>query len=219
MKGKVKESSPSLLGEIRVIIRGGSKGQSSRSRKTYLKVVQNVQLSGRSPKTRTTKEQVITFTDEDAERIHHHHDDAIIIALLIADYTTRRVLVENRSSADILYYPTFQQMKFEQNQLRLVNSPLVGFGGIKAKPVGTVTLTVVVGAYPQQVTKDVNFLLVDCSSSYNAIIGRPTLNNWKAVTSTYHLSVKFPTEYGVGQVQGDQLVAKECYLAMLAMDE
>ena len=110
-------------------------------------------------------------------------------------------------------------MKFEQNQLRLVNSPLVGFGGIKAKPVGTVTLTVVVGAYPQQVTKDVNFLLVDCSSSYNAIIGRPTLNNWKAVTSTYHLSVKFPTEYGVGQVQGDQLVAKECYLAMLAMDE
>ena len=58
-----------------------------------------------------------------------------------------------------------------------------------------------------------------CSSSYNAIIGRPTLNSWKAVTSTYHLSVKFPTEDGVGEVQGDQLAARECYLAMLAMDE
>ena len=57
------------------------------------------------------------------------------------------------------------------------------------------------------------------SSSYNAIIGRPTLNNWKAVTLTYHLSVKFPTNYGVGQVQGDQLAARECYLAMLAMDK
>ena len=77
----------------------------------------------------------------------------------------------------------------------------------------------VVGAYPQQVTRDVNFLVVDCSSSYNAIIGRPTLNSWKAVTSTYHLSIKFPTEHGVGQVQGDQLAARECYLAMLAMDE
>ena len=33
--------------------------------------------------------------------------------------------------------------------------------------------------------------------------GRSTLNSWKAVTSTYHLSVKFPTDYGVGQVQGD----------------
>ena len=61
--------------------------------------------------------------------------------------------------------------------------------------------------------------MVDCSSSYNAIIGRPTLNRWKAVTSTYHLSIKFPTEYGVGQVQGDQLAARECYLAMLSVDE
>ena len=45
------------------------------------------------------------------------------------------------------------------------------------------------------------------------------MNSWKAVTSTYHLSVKFPTEHGVGQVQGDQLAARECYLAMMAMDE
>ena len=37
--------------------------------------------------------------------------------------------------------------------------------------------------------------------------------------STYHLSIKFPMEYGVGQVQGDQLAARECYLAMLAMDD
>ena len=61
--------------------------------------------------------------------------------------------------------------------------------------------------------------MVDYLSSYNAIIGRPTLNSWKAVTSTYHLLVKFPTEYGVGEVQGDQLAARKCYLAILTMDE
>ncbi|XP_050258937.1 uncharacterized protein LOC126703927 [Quercus robur] len=33
------------------------------------------------------------------------------------------------------------------------------------------------------------------------------------------VGIKFPTEHGVGQVQGDQLAARECYLAMLAMDE
>ena len=76
-------------------------------------------------------EQAITFTNEDAKRIHHPHDDAIVITLLIADYTTRRVLVDNRSSADILYYPAFQQMKLGQDQLRPVNSPLVGFGKMK----------------------------------------------------------------------------------------
>ena len=90
---------------------------------------------------------------------------------------------------------------------------------MNVQPVGTISLPVVVGAYLQQITKNVNFLVVDCSSSYNAIIGRPTLNNWKAITSIYHLSVKFPTEHGVGQVQRDQLAARECYLAMLAMDE
>ena len=100
-----------------------------------------------------------------------------------------------------------------------MHSPLVGFGGMKVQPVGTITLLVVVGAHPQQVTRNVNFLVVDCSSSYNAIIGRPTLNSWKEITTIYHLSVKFPTEYGVGEVQGDQLEARECYLAMLAMDE
>ncbi|XP_075659001.1 uncharacterized protein LOC142628848 [Castanea sativa] len=137
----------------------------------------------------------------------------------MADYTTRRVLVDNGSSVDILYYPAFQQMRLGQDQLRSVNLPLVGFGGMKVQLVGTITLPMVVGAYPQQIAKEVNFLVVDCSSSYNAIIGRLTLNIWKAVTFTYHLSVKFPTEYGEGQVQGDQLAARKCYLAMLAVDK
>ena len=77
------------------------------SKKAYLKVIQSVQLSGRSPRARSMDEQAITFTNDDAERIHHPHNDAIIITLLIADYTTRRVFVDNGSSADILYYPAF----------------------------------------------------------------------------------------------------------------
>ena len=108
LKGKVEKSSRPPFGEIRVIIGGSSIGHSSKSKKAYLKVVQSVQLSERSPKARTTDQQAITFTDENAERIHHPHDDAIVITLLIADYTTERVLVDNRSSVDILYYPAFQ---------------------------------------------------------------------------------------------------------------
>ena len=56
--------------------------------------------------------------------------------------------MDNGSSADILYYPVFQQMKLGRDQLRLVYSPLVGFGETKVQPVGTITLLVVVGAYP-----------------------------------------------------------------------
>ena len=115
LKAKVEESLRPLLGEIRVIIGGTLTGQSSKSRKTYLKVVQNVQLSGRSPRTRGTYDPAIMITDEDTERIHHPHDDAIIITLLIADYRTRRALVDNEHLADIWYFPTFQQMRLRRD--------------------------------------------------------------------------------------------------------
>ena len=64
LKGKMEESSQPPLGEIRVIIEGTSTGQSSKSKKTYLKVVQNVQLFGQSPRTRQTNESAISFTDK-----------------------------------------------------------------------------------------------------------------------------------------------------------
>jgi len=54
---------------------------------------------------------------------------------------------------------------------------------------------------------------------YNVIIERPTLNHWKAAMSTYCLKVKFPKENEVGKVKGDQVLARECYQAMLAAKE
>ena len=94
-------------------------------------------------------------------------------------------------------------MRIKREQLVQTNSLLVGFEGIKVYPLGAVTLPVTVGDYPQQIIRDVMFLVVDCSSAFNAILRQPTLNSWKVVTSTYHLMIKFPIEYGVGEVRGD----------------
>ena len=74
------------------------------------------------------------------------------------------------------------------------------------------------GNYPQQITKDVPFLVVNYLSTYNAILGLPTLNSWTAITSTYYLMIKFPTEYGVGELRGDQVATCKCYIAMLETD-
>ena len=51
------------------------------------------------------------------------------------------------------------------------------------------------------------------------IIGRSTLNCWKAFTPTYCQKVKFPTKNGVGKVKGDQVLVRECYQAVLVAKE
>jgi hypothetical protein len=72
---------------------------------------------------------------------------------------------------------------------------------------------------PRLSTVMVDFLVIDRPSAYNAIMGRPALNKLRAVTSTYHLMMKFPTEEGVGEVRGDQLAARKCYnISMKALD-
>ena len=81
------------------------------------------------------------------------------------------------------------------------------------------TLIVTAGSYPLHVTNQHNFLVVDSLLSYNVIIGRPTLNRWKAATSTYCLKVKFPTKQGVREIKGDRVLARKCYQAVLASKE
>ena len=75
------------------------------------------------------------------------------------------------------------------------------------------------GSHPFQMTNRHNFLVVDSPSSYNVIIGWPTLNRWKAATSTYCLKVKFLIEQGIWEIKGDQVLARECYQAILTSKE
>ena len=97
-----------LVGDIRMIIGGTTTTRSSKKdRKTYLKMVQNVQLTGSVPKIARKESPVIGFLEEDARRLHHLHDDALIVSIWVGDYNVHRMLVDNGSSADTLYYPTF----------------------------------------------------------------------------------------------------------------
>ena len=139
--------------------------------------------------------------------------------LTIEGFNIRRILVDNGNSADIIYLSAFQQLKLDLGRLRPFESLIVSFNGDRVYPKDIVTLTVIVGSYPQQLIRQLDFLVVDYPFSYNVIIGRPTLNRWKTATSTYCLKVKFPMENGVGEVKGDQVLAKECYQALLVAKE
>ena len=161
----------------------------------------------------------MTFSEADARGVRQPHNDPLVIILNIEGFNTKRILMDNRSLADIIYFPAFQQLKLDEKRLRPFGSPLISFSGDRVYPKGIITLNVIVGTHPRQLTRQLDVLVVDCPSSYNVIIGRPTLNRWKAATSTYCLKVKFPTDSGVGEVKGDQVLARECYQAVLAAKE
>ena len=136
--------------------------------------------------------------------------------LVIERFNTERILINNGSSANIIYISTFQQLKVNAKRLRPFKFHLVSFSRDKVYLRGIVTLTVTASSYPFQVTNQHNFLLMDSPSSYNVIIGRPILNRWKASTFTYCLKVKFLTERRIREIKGDQVLARECYQAVLA---
>ena len=83
-------------------------GSSKKARKTYLRMVQNVQLTDSVPKIARRESPIVGFSEENARCLHHPHDDALVVNIRMGDYNVHWVLVDNDSSADILYYPVFQ---------------------------------------------------------------------------------------------------------------
>lgn len=205
--------------EVRVIMGGPAMGDSNRARKSYARQArtqpfpQQVNLAEHRNRIPHFSSEPITFTEEEASGLWHPHKDVIVVTLRIASRKVYKILIDNGSSADILFHSTFNRMNLVGAKFEPIKSELYGFTGNSVPSDGILNLPVELGTHPCQHIQAVDFVVVDCPSSYNAIIGRPTLNAIRAVTSTYHLLVKFPTVGGVGIIKGDQQESRNIYEA------
>ena len=191
-------------------------GESSSARKAHLRSIRSadmgeIQAVSKVPRVDTT----ITFSDSDLEGCQHPHDDPLVVRAIVANTTVHRVLVDNGSSADIIFASAFDKMGIGREKLEPVNTHLRGFSGERVLPLDSIQLVLTLGEPPCQATTTARFLIVDAPSAYNMLLGRPSLNAIKAIPSAYHMIIKFPTVNGVGTVRGDQRVARECYTASM----
>ncbi|XP_028063472.1 uncharacterized protein LOC114266745 [Camellia sinensis] len=129
----------------------------------------------------------ISFDDTDLEGVTLPQDDALVVELRIHRFVVERVLIDQGSTLEIIYYKTFLKLSFTDSDL-FAYYPLFGFNANPEYPLGKITLLVCAST----MSVDVEFLVVKLSSPYNLIMERSWLHAMQAVPSTYHQLLHFP---------------------------
>ncbi|KAL0367083.1 UNVERIFIED_CONTAM: hypothetical protein Sradi_3598400 [Sesamum radiatum] len=132
----------------------------------------------------------IQFDQEEHSGLKIPGNNALVITTLLVNYEIERVFIDLGSSANILFGEAYDQMQLADVPLVAVDTLLYNFAGEVVHP-------------------------KDIPSTYNVILGRPTLNAFRAIISTYHMKIKFPVVGGVGEAQTDILQARRCYVDVI----
>ncbi|XP_074366100.1 uncharacterized protein LOC141707030 [Apium graveolens] len=176
------------------VISGGysAGGSSNNSKKLYARDV--YRIDSKRPCRNPT--QVISFSDNDySNDIIEDHHDALVITTKIGTNIVRKILVDNGSSVDILYYNSYSSMDLGDRKLdKAKGNPLYGFTGNEVKLVGVIDLSVLFGSHPCQIWRIVKFHVVN--SSFNAIIGRTAIGPLKAIISIAHQKTSRKSYFG-----------------------
>ena len=112
---------------------------------------------------------VMGFSDEDKIGTIQPHDDALVITLRIGGYDVKRVMVDQGSAIEIMYFDLYKGLNLKPRNLTPYSSPLVSFEGKIIIPKGQIRLPVQTGS---EVVK-VDFIIVDAYSPCTAIVARP----------------------------------------------
>ncbi|KAL0444235.1 UNVERIFIED_CONTAM: hypothetical protein Slati_2146200 [Sesamum latifolium] len=195
-----------------MITGGPSGGDSHRARKSQIREAHDMSLREVIEVEAMDDTPLIQFGRAERSGPRTSNNDALIITAVFADYEVGRIFIDSGSSADILFGEAYDQMQLGDVFLKKVNTSLYGFSGEVVHPRGMISLPLTLGAGTTRKTCMLKFLVVDVPSAYNAILGRPTLTAFQAIISIYHMKIKFPTPGGVGEVQGDHLQSRKCYI-------
>ncbi|RDX61681.1 hypothetical protein CR513_60066, partial [Mucuna pruriens] len=133
----------------------------------------------------------------------------MVISVVAEDFRIERVLIDQGSSTNILYGFTYRRMGL----LVLKETPGCLYGFLRERmPIrGIVKMDTIFGEGSNARMIPMLYTVVEAEASYNIIMGRPALNRLKAIVSTYHLCMKYPTSEGVGSVWANSNMARRCY--------
>ncbi|XP_025662052.1 uncharacterized protein [Arachis hypogaea] len=136
---KDKEKAPTQPRGIINCISGGYAGGGSTSsarKRTYRAMLALSDTTNNPQQSQDLPE--ITFRSTDFICKDANLDDHVVISIQLGDLIVRKVLLDPESSADVLFFTTFEKMKLSTNILQPSIGDLVGFSGERDKVIATV---------------------------------------------------------------------------------
>jgi len=109
-----------------------------------------------------------------------------------------------------MFWSTFNKLQLSPDLLRPYTGCLYGFAGdqVEVRDYLELRTTFTDGAVSR--TENIRYLVVNANSAYNILLGRPTLNRLRRVSSTRHMKLKLPDLSGkVIVIKSDQKKAKK----------
>jgi len=144
----------------------------------------------------------------------------MVIIVEIDKFAITKILVDQGSSIDILYWKTFRKMKILDSEIQPYEEQIVGFSGKRVDTQGYIDLYTTFGEDGSLAkTIKIRYLLVNANTSYNILLDRSSINRLKDIVSTPHLAMKFPSATGhIAIVHVDQNFVRECYATSLKIE-
>ncbi|CAL9072037.1 unnamed protein product [Musa textilis] len=131
----------------------------------------------------------------------------------------KSAMINTCSSTDIFYFDAFKKLRLSTNNFTPMISSPIGFTRNTISPIGTMNLHVMFGDELYSETMMTKFMVVDIFSTYNAIIGQPTLNKLMIVVSTYHVVMKLPIRINVRDLRCNPKESCHYYLIAVSLSK
>ncbi|GJV43383.1 reverse transcriptase domain-containing protein [Tanacetum coccineum] len=138
-------------------------------------------------------------------------EEPLVVEAEVEGYLVRRIHIDEGASIEIMFEHCFN-MLHPAIQARLVETQTTvsEFSGEQVKPLGKIELDVCFGGNGRCRRAIMKFTVIPAPSPYNIILGRPGLRQLRAIPSTIHGIMKFPTPWGVATIVSQATMVLQC---------